>query len=119
MGVYKRGNNFYIDFRFHGERIREMIGHSKKDEDKVIAKRKAEIAENKFLDVRKEPDPVKFHDFAVKYLQWSKANKKASTYRRDVSIMRTLDQKFGLKNLQEITTWQIEKFKATRKDDHN
>ena len=38
MGVYKRGDNFYIDFTFHGERIREMIGPSRKGAEKVIAK---------------------------------------------------------------------------------
>ena len=24
MSVYKQGNNWYIDFTFHGQRIREM-----------------------------------------------------------------------------------------------
>src|SRR5512136_2400878 len=106
MAVYQRGENWYIDFTFHGQRIREMIGPSRKGAEKVIAKRKAEIAENKFLDVRKDPDPVKFHDFAKEYLQWSKANKKPSTYKRDVSTMRLLDREFGTKTLQEITAWQ-------------
>ena len=54
MAVYQRGSNWYIDFTFHGQRIREMIGPSRKGAEKVIAKRKGEIAENKFLDIRKE-----------------------------------------------------------------
>lgn len=29
MGVYQRGENFYIDFRFKGQRVRESIGPSK------------------------------------------------------------------------------------------
>ena len=58
MAVYKRGRNWCVDFTFHGERIREMIGPSRKTAQAVIAKKKAEIAENKFLDVRKDPDPV-------------------------------------------------------------
>jgi hypothetical protein len=29
MAVYQRGNNGYIDFTFHGQRIREMIGPSR------------------------------------------------------------------------------------------
>jgi|GEM_PF-3939887 hypothetical protein len=56
-----------------------MIGPSKKGAQKVIDKRKGEIAENKFLDVRKEPEPIKFYDFAKEYLQWAKANKKPSS----------------------------------------
>ena len=119
MGVYQRGDNWYIDFTFKKQRIRECIGPSRKGAEKVIAKRKAEIAENKFLDIRKDPEPVKFHDFAVEYLQWSKANKKPATYDKDMSVMRTLEREFGSKTLQEITTWHIEKWKSARKEDHN
>lgn len=119
MALYKRGDNWYIDFTFHGQRIREMIGPSRKGAEKVIAKRKAEIAENKFLDKRKEPDPVKFYDFAKEYLQWSNANKKPSSYRRDLSLMRQLNKEFETKAIQEITTWQIEKYKAKRKEEIN
>lgn len=119
MALYKRGDNWYIDFTFHGQRIREMIGPSRKGAEKVIAKRKAEIAENKFLDKRKEPDPVKFYDFAKEYLQWSNANKKPTSYRRDLSLMRQLNKEFETKAIQEITTWQIEKYKAKRKEEIN
>ena len=117
MGVYLRGDNWYIDFTFKGQRIRESIGPSRKGAEKVIAKKKAEIAENKFLDVRKDPDPVKFHEFAKEYLQWAKANKKPSSYIRDLCSLRALDKEFENKILQEITTWQIEKYKAKRKED--
>lgn len=117
MAIYQRGKNWYIDFTFHGERIREMIGPSRKGAEKVIAKRKAEIAENKFLDVRKEPDPISFYDFAKEYLQWAKANKKPSSYIRDLSLMRQLNSEFEKKSIQEITTWQIEKYKARRREE--
>jgi integrase len=117
MAVYKRGDNWYIDFTFHGQRIREMIGPSRKGAEKVIAKRKAEIAENRFLDKRMEPDPISFYDFANEYLQWAKANKKPSSYNRDLSLMRQLNKEFEAKAIQEITTWQIEKFKAKRKEE--
>jgi integrase len=116
MAVYQRGKNWYIDFTFKGKRIRESIGPSRKGADKVIAKRKAEIAENKFLDVRKEPTPIKFHDFAKEYLQWARANKKASTCLRDVSIMRLFDREFEGKNIQDITAWQVEKYKTKRRE---
>jgi hypothetical protein len=63
MSIYQRGENWYIDFTFKGQRIRESIGPSRKGAEKFIAKKKAEIAENKFLDVREDPDPVMFYDF--------------------------------------------------------
>ena len=116
MSIYQRGENWYIDFTFKGKRIRESIGPSRKGAEKVIAKRKAEIAENKYLDKRKEPDPVKFHEFGKEYLQWSRANKKRSSWVRELSTMRRLDKEFGEKILQEITPWQIEKWKVKRKE---
>ena len=117
MAIYQRGNNWYIDFTFKGQRIRESIGPSRKGAEKVIAKRKTEIIENKYLDIRKEPDPIKFHDFAKEYLQWARANKKPSTIQRDLSSLRVLDKEFETKNIQKITTWQIEKYKVKRKEE--
>jgi integrase len=116
MAIYQRGENWYIDFTFKGQRVRESIGPSRKGAEKVISKKKAEIAENKYLDKRKEPDPIKFHEFAKEYLQWARANKKPSSWGRELSTMRRLDKEFGDKILQEITTWQIEKWKAKRKE---
>lgn len=75
MSVYKRGDNWYIDFTFKGQRIRESIGQSRKDAEKVIAKKKTEIIENRYLDIRKEPEPMKFHDFCKEYLAWSKTTR--------------------------------------------
>ena len=116
MAIYQRGENWYIDFSFKGQRIRESIGPSRKSAEKVIAKRKTEIVENKYLDIRKDPEPVKFYDFAKEYLQWAKTNKKPSTYSRDLYIMRQFDKEFEGKTIQEITTWQIEKWKSGRKE---
>jgi integrase len=116
MSIYKRGENWYIDFTFKGQRIRESIGPSRKGAEKVIAKKKAEIAENKFLDVRKEPDPIKFHDFAKEYLEWSKTSKKESTCYGDLIMMGHLDNEFEEKMIQEITLWDVEKWKAKRKE---
>jgi len=116
MSIYKRGESWYIDFTFKGERIRESIGPSRKGAEKVISKKKAEIAENKYLDVRMDPAPVKFHDFAKEYLEWSKTNKKESTYYGDHTMMRHLDNEFEEKTIQDITLWDIEKWKAKRKE---
>ena len=114
MSIYQRGENWYIDFRFKGQRVRESIGPSRKGAEKVIAKKKAEIAENKYLDVRKEPDPITFHDFAIEYWKWAKANHKPSSWQRELSNLRTLEKAFG-KHIHEITKWDIDHYKMDRK----
>ena len=116
MSVYKRGENYYIDFTFHGERVREMIGPSRKGADKVIAKRRAAIAENKFLDVRKELDPIEFHDFSVKYLAWAKVNKAKNSYNRDLTSMRHLNKEFENRNIHEITLEEVDNYYTKRKE---
>jgi len=54
MGAYKKGKNWYIDFYVNGQRKREMVGPSKKEAELVLGKRKAEVRENRYFDVKKE-----------------------------------------------------------------
>lgn len=115
--VYKRGNQWWIDFTYKKKRYRKAVGPDEKLAQDVLAKRKVEIRENRFFpDKQKEPDPIKFHEFGKEYLQWSRANKKASTYSRDIYILRGLDKEFEGKHIQDITSWQIEKWKSKRRE---
>jgi integrase len=114
MALYQRGDNWYIDFWFKGQRIRESIGPSKKNAQKVIDKRKTEIVENRYLDIRKEPDPIKFHEFGKEYLAWSRANKKPVSSKDDLYRLRKLDEEFSATFMHEITAWKIEKYKSRR-----
>jgi hypothetical protein len=104
MAIYQRVNNWYIDFRFKGKRVKESIGPSREDAEKIIAKKKTEIVENKYLDIRKESDPIKFHEFAKEYLEWAKTDKKASTYSRELYIIRMFDKEFEGKYIHEIVS---------------
>lgn len=52
-GVYKRGNNWYIDYDAGNKRIRQVIGPCKKTAENTLRKRKVEVAENKHLDIKK------------------------------------------------------------------
>jgi integrase len=117
-GIYwretKRGGNFYLDFRFHGQRRRLLYGPSRRGAEAAISKIKAEISENKFLDKKKESPPVPFHDFAIEYVTGCQANWKGGARGR-LSNLHHLEQELGAKHLGDITTWQIEKYKAKRK----
>jgi integrase len=111
MGVYRRGENWYVDFNFLKKRYRRRIGPSRKGAEKVISKMKAEIAENKFLDIWKRPDPIKFKDFVDKYYL-----KNVEAERRKRSRLDILKREFGEKIVQEITPFQVERYKMSRKE---
>lgn len=117
-GLWIESTNWSIEFTYNGKRYREVAGPNEKLAKDVLAKRQVEIRENRFFpDKQKEPDPVKFYDFCKEYLAYSKTNKKASTYRDDFHIARRLNKEFEKKPIQEITTWQLEKWKAKRKEE--
>ena len=114
MGVFRKGKNWYIDYYVKGRRKREKIGPSKKQAQIVLQKRKVQIAENRFLDVRKD-EKILFKDMAKVYLEaYSKPNKRSS--RRDATCIRNLNSVFGKRYLHEITPLEIEKYKLKRKE---
>ncbi len=112
MAIYKKKNNYYIDYYANGRRIREKIGASKTLADNVLRKRKLAIAENRFLDIKKQ-NKIKFEELADMYLELhSKPHKRS--HKSDISNTRRLKEFFGGKHLYEITPLLVEKFKTER-----
>ena len=75
--------NYWIEFYFKGRRIRERIGPNRQLAETVLAKRKVEIRERKFLDKKKAPPNIKkFKDFIEKdYIPWVERNNKSADRR--------------------------------------
>jgi len=113
MGIFKKGKNWYIDYYDQNRRRRrEMIGPNKRQAEIVLQKRKVEIVEGKFLDVRKEKI-VPFEEMAREYIEvYSKPNKRSS-WRDEISVKHLVSH-FGKKNIQEITPLDVEKYKKKR-----
>lgn len=113
MGVFRKNGSWWIDYRAGGQRRREKIGPSKALAEKVHAKRQVEIAEGKFLGIRKE-HKYSFAEATDRFLTYSQANKRS--YLRDVlSVRKHLLPVFGEKLLSQIGSWDVEKYKAMRK----
>lgn len=113
MAIYRKDGNWYIDYYANGRRKREKIGTSKVLAETVLRKRKVEIAEGKFLDVRKE-QKIKFEDFSEEYLNiYSKPNNR-SWKDNDLPNIRRLKAFFSGRYLHEITPLLVEKFKIER-----
>jgi len=112
MSVFKKGDNWYIDYYVSGRRKREKIGPNKALAETVLRKRKVEIAEGRYLDIKKQ-ERIKFEVFAEEFIALhSKPNKKS--WISDVYNLRATNPFFKGKNLYEITIQDIEKFKAIR-----
>lgn len=113
MGILKKGKNWFIDYYdAHRRRKREKIGPSKKLAQEVLSKRKVQIAEGKYLDIRRD-EKIKFTDFAKTYIEiHAKPNKKS--WRSDQTSLNHLIPFFGSKYLYEITHFMIEKYKNQR-----
>jgi integrase len=113
MGVFRKQGVWWIDYRIHGQRRREKIGPYKALAETVLGKRRLEIAEGKFLGFEPEKKYT-FAEAADRYLQYSETNKKS--YDRDRCMLRKhLLPLFGKRQLEDITSWDIERYKGRRK----
>jgi len=111
MGVvYKRGT-YWIDYRFQGRRKRKKIGSSKALAEHALNKIMLEIAENRYLDIRRD-HYIKFEVFVDEYLETHSKAKKS--YKTDVKILRMFKRLFEGKYLHEIKAIDIERYKSRR-----
>lgn len=110
-GLYRRGNVWWVDFAYQGRRYRESIGPNKKLAQAVLEKRRTQLRENRFFDIRKEPKE-RFDSMAEEYLRYSEANKRS--FRRDAVSVKHLGSRFGGKWLKDITPKAVEDYKIAR-----
>ncbi len=112
MGVYKVGNNWYIDFYMEGKRYKESVGPV----NRTIAKEKLVIRKREVIQGQYKPKAaqVPFEKMKEQYLEYSEANKKPSSCARDDSSMKHLERYFSGKRLSDIAPFLIEKYKVQR-----
>ncbi|MDP8261904.1 MAG: site-specific integrase [Candidatus Ancaeobacter aquaticus] len=114
MGVFKKDDGWYIDYYVRGKRRREKAGPNKRVAKLALEKRKIEIAEGKFLDIKKN-EKIKFEDFSETYLELhSRLNKKPMVVVRDVILIKNLSTHFAGKYLYNINPLMIERYKMER-----
>ena len=111
MAIFKRGDNYWIDFYFEGRRKRKMVGPNLRLAELALQKQKVTIAEGKFLDIKREVR-ILFDEIAQDFPNYSKNNKRS--YIRDVQLINRLFESFKGKYLKEITPLLIETYKGKR-----
>lgn len=110
----KRGWVFGISYTFNGRIIRETISPHLTVARKMLAVRKAEIAEGRFTLKARTKSP-RFKDFTFKYLEWARANK--SRPEDDRYFLNKIGPSFNRKRLSAITSWNIEQYKSKRREE--
>ena len=113
MGIFQKGENWYIDYYLHGRRKRKKIGPSKKLAEQVLRDTQVKIVKKEYLGILEEKK-IPFENFGQQYSDYCKANKAFSTYRRDRVSIDHLTSAFKGKYLFEITPEMIEKYKMAR-----
>jgi integrase len=106
--------DYYIEYLDKGKKYREHIGSSKSLAMTVLAKRKVEIAEGRFLE-KKDEIRVKFENFADEYYELHcKVNNKKSFNTADKHNIKALKAFFTGLYLDEITVHKVQIFKSER-----
>ena len=94
--------------------MREKVGSDRHLAELVLKKRQIAVAENKFLDIKKQ-EKILFEDFAKTFLKLhSEINKRPRSARRDFFLINRLGTHFYGKYLYEIVPQMIERYKAER-----
>lgn len=106
--------DWFIEYYAKGVRYWEKVGFSKTLAEKALGKRKAEVAENRFIRIKKETPSVPFKDFSADYFERHSKQNNKSWYRTDRPNIKILNAFFGEKLLSDITSDVVETFKEKR-----
>ncbi len=105
MGLFKKGENWFIDYYRGGHRKREKIGPSKSLAKEVLIKRQNEVSEGKYFPERRKS--IFFHVFADKYWNLEGIHLKAKGIR---GVLNTFKIQFENKTLSEITSADVQNY---------
>lgn len=108
----KAGKIVYgIKYKVRGQRFMETVGTRISLARDALEIRKAEIVQGKFkIPTRRRTPP--FTDFADTYLEHAKKHKRS--WKRDRGALKPMRAFFSPKRLDQITTWDIERYRARR-----
>ncbi len=116
MGVYLRGRTWWMCFKLpSGEYIRKSANtQNKKLAETIYAKQRVAVAENKYLDVKRE-STLTFREFSESYLERHAKPYKRSWESTDAVYIRFFNRSFGNVCLSSITQQLVERFLAEQR----
>ncbi len=113
MGLYRRGQAWWMRFNYQNRQVRKPTGtNDKKIAEKIYHKVMAQIAEGKWFDVD-EGTRRTFLDLCEKYEATD--FKELKSWRSVAGYLKQLKEFFGARYLSEINPALIDEFKQLRK----
>ena len=109
--VYKRGNIYWLQWVEDGKQHRESAHTSNRRVAQTFLGEKLYRLSKKKAGLLKDKD---FKEFVKEYLEYSKTNKSPSSYETDKRILYKFIVLFKTRNLSEVTTPKLEKYKTIR-----
>jgi integrase len=118
MGLFKRGQTWWMRFTYKGKQFRRSTETSdKKLAERIYHKILGEIAEGKWFE-RLPGEEKPFREMIAKYLkEHSARNKTPKSHDRDIELADHLVSSFGDSMLTEITPKSISEYKVKRRDE--
>ena len=115
MGLFKRGTVWWMDFMFHGTRVRRSTETpDRKLAGAILAKVRTDIVEGKFFD-KLEAQHHTFGDMMEQYLAERSIVKAPKSRMRDSSALKHLLPVFGEKLLAEVTPKNLVAYRNHRR----
>ena len=116
MGIYLRGKSWYYDFMHKGVRYAGSVGPvSRTIAKEEFARKKAAAVEGRLNPLRPRKSPL-FKEFAEGFINHKRAVLRSTSAARIEYALKPLRQRFALKRLNNISTFEIEKYRRDRKD---
>jgi integrase len=114
MAVFQRGNVWWYEFTFRGQRVRESTGSTSKTlAIKAERQRRRELEESA-NHLKPDKRPQTFTVYAKEYLDANRAHWTASNLRIETYNVRHLEKTFGKLLLVDISAPHIAKYQAAR-----
>ena len=120
-GIYERKGRhgditYYVRYQYQGTDIKERVGRKSRGFTLEVARealksRLGDIAQGNF-SLEKTRKPVPFFRLAERYREYASTNWRA--WEQEKYLVEAFARYFGEIPLSQITTWQIEKWKAER-----
>ncbi len=118
MGLYRRGQAWWMCFTYNGKQLRRPTETSdKKLAEKIFRKVMTQIAEGKWFDKQPGADKT-VRELLEKYLrEHSARNKTPKTHERDEGLAKIINRYFGDYQLSVLSPKDIADYKVKRRDE--